>query len=158
MAPACFLHNTSRGIQQYKQRHPALVRQYPTMPTRYPTSGIAWAVQRIANNCSASKNPQMRKRWIFDQIWYGRDMAPGLVVFGVRWWLGGQPATLTISLRKAIPLDATQSPPQNTSSCHIQQSDYCQPSLHLILLGVDNSSALIVVKAESVEPRVVSCE
>ena len=100
----------------------------------------------------------MRKRWIFDQIWYGRDMAPGLVVFGVRWWLGGQPATLTISLRKAIPLDATQSPPQNTSSRHIQQSDYCQTTLHLILLGVDNSSALIVVKAESVEPRVVSCE
>lgn len=49
----------------------------------------------------------MRKRWIFDQIWYGRDMAWGLACAWCEVLAVGTQveaaATLTISLRKATP-------------------------------------------------------
>ena len=130
MAAACFLHNTSRGIQQYQLRHPALAKQNPTIPTRYPTSNLrhCWGpVRWFASNCTCSKNPQMRNLWIFDQVWYGPDMEWGLVVVGVRC----RPLASDID---HFPLEGRatpQSPPQNASTCHIQQPDYCQTTARL---------------------------
>ena len=141
--PHCGQRNGCDGNRmlssQYQLRYPPILaeassisEQYPTIPTRYPTSSLRHCLGRvpwIANNCTRSKNSQMRKRWIFDQVWYGRDMA----------WAWCEMLAAGGSDIDHFPQEGhstPQCPPQNTSSCHIQQFVYCHTST---LLGPHSS-------------------
>ena len=132
--PHCDQRNGCDGNRmlssQYQSRYSPILaeassisKEYPTIPTRYPPppSGIAWVIPWIANNCTRSKNSQMCKRWIFDQVWYGRDMA----------WAWCEMLAAGGSDIDHFPQEGhstPQCPPQNTSSCHIQLLDYCHSS------------------------------